>query len=136
MLYARKRSRSTTDSKVKPQKLLMSHCPNTLWNNYIYVETSKDLFHDWISEKCRQFTSKSKLHDFGEDTFGFTTVLPFCNTKFKSIFLCITREDQNFSSLSKVNRDSVRQCLQFRPDQSVIILHAKVAQKSYGSEKR
>uniref|UniRef100_A0A671SQC9 Recombination signal binding protein for immunoglobulin kappa J region-like n=1 Tax=Sinocyclocheilus anshuiensis TaxID=1608454 RepID=A0A671SQC9_9TELE len=45
-------------------------------------------------------------------------------------------EDQNFSSLSKVNRDSVRQYLQFRPDQSVIILHAKVAQKSYGNEKR
>uniref|UniRef100_A0A672SIR2 RBP-J/Cbf11/Cbf12 DNA binding domain-containing protein n=1 Tax=Sinocyclocheilus grahami TaxID=75366 RepID=A0A672SIR2_SINGR len=45
-------------------------------------------------------------------------------------------EDQNFSSLPKVNRDSVRQYLQFRPDQSVIILHAKVAQKSYGNEKR
>ncbi len=65
-----------------------------------------------------------------------TLSLNKCNTKFKSIFLCITREDQNFSSLSNVNRDSVRQYLQFRPDQSVIILHAKVAQKSYGSEKR
>ncbi|KAK2889585.1 hypothetical protein Q8A67_014960 [Cirrhinus molitorella] len=51
---------------------------------------------------------------------------------------CFThlREDQNFSSLPKVSRDSVRQYLQFRPDQSVIILHAKVAQKSYGNEKR
>uniref|UniRef100_A0A672MQZ5 Recombination signal binding protein for immunoglobulin kappa J region like n=1 Tax=Sinocyclocheilus grahami TaxID=75366 RepID=A0A672MQZ5_SINGR len=42
----------------------------------------------------------------------------------------------NFSPLPKVTRDSVRQYLQFRPDQSVIILHAKVAQKSYGNEKR
>jgi len=54
----------------------------------------------------------------------------------KEIFLCITREEQNFSMLQKVTRDSVRQYLQFRPDQSVIILHAKVAQKSYGNEKR
>ncbi|XP_021333036.2 recombining binding protein suppressor of hairless-like protein [Danio rerio] len=46
------------------------------------------------------------------------------------------REDQSFSSLLKVTRDSVRQYLQFRPDQSVTILHAKVAQKSYGNEKR
>ncbi|XP_039549088.1 recombining binding protein suppressor of hairless-like protein isoform X1 [Pimephales promelas] len=51
---------------------------------------------------------------------------------------CFThlREEQNFSMLQKVTRDSVRQYLQFRPDQSVIILHAKVAQKSYGNEKR
>ncbi|XP_026115027.1 recombining binding protein suppressor of hairless-like protein [Carassius auratus] len=51
---------------------------------------------------------------------------------------CFThlREDQNFSPLPKVTRDSVRQYLQFSPDQSVIILHAKVAQKSYGNEKR
>uniref|UniRef100_A0A8C1KZ30 Recombining binding protein suppressor of hairless-like protein n=2 Tax=Cyprinus carpio TaxID=7962 RepID=A0A8C1KZ30_CYPCA len=45
-------------------------------------------------------------------------------------------QDQNFSPLPKVTRDSVRQYLQFSPDQSVIILHAKVAQKSYGNEKR
>uniref|UniRef100_A0A671SPP7 Recombination signal binding protein for immunoglobulin kappa J region-like n=1 Tax=Sinocyclocheilus anshuiensis TaxID=1608454 RepID=A0A671SPP7_9TELE len=59
----------------------------------------------------------------------------YLNKYYKVPFLCHW-EDQNFSSLSKVNRDSVRQYLQFRPDQSVIILHAKVAQKSYGNEKR
>lgn len=46
------------------------------------------------------------------------------------------REEQNFSLLPRVTSESVRQYLQFRPDQSVIILHAKVAQKSYGNEKR
>ncbi|XP_067856339.1 recombining binding protein suppressor of hairless-like protein [Heptranchias perlo] len=35
-----------------------------------------------------------------------------------------------------VTRDIVRQYLQQRPDQTVLILHAKVAQKSYGNEKR
>ncbi|RXM91964.1 Recombining binding protein suppressor of hairless-like protein, partial [Acipenser ruthenus] len=35
-----------------------------------------------------------------------------------------------------LTRDSLRQYLQVRPDQTVLILHAKVAQKSYGSEKR
>ncbi|MBN3320465.1 RBPJL protein, partial [Atractosteus spatula] len=35
-----------------------------------------------------------------------------------------------------ITRSSVRQYLQFLPDQSVLILHAKVAQKSYGNEKR
>ncbi|KTF76884.1 hypothetical protein cypCar_00021089 [Cyprinus carpio] len=51
-------------------------------------------------------------------------------------FVYLKGEDQNFSPLPKVTRDSVRQYLQFSPDQSVIILHAKVAQKSYGNEKR
>ncbi|XP_036427455.1 recombining binding protein suppressor of hairless-like protein isoform X2 [Colossoma macropomum] len=45
------------------------------------------------------------------------------------------RVEESFSS-SRVTRDSVKQYLQFRPDQSVLILHAKVAQKSYGNEKR
>ncbi|CDR00320.1 unnamed protein product, partial [Oncorhynchus mykiss] len=44
--------------------------------------------------------------------------------------------DQSFSPLPRVTRESVRQYLQFPPDQSVRILHAKVAQKSYGNEKR
>ncbi|MBN3276407.1 RBPJL protein, partial [Polyodon spathula] len=35
-----------------------------------------------------------------------------------------------------LTRDSLRQYLQVRPDQTVLILHAKVAQKSYGSEER
>ncbi|XP_017540662.2 recombining binding protein suppressor of hairless-like protein isoform X1 [Pygocentrus nattereri] len=46
------------------------------------------------------------------------------------------RVEESVSSLSRVTRDSVKQYLQFRPDQSVLILHAKVAQKSYGNEKR
>ncbi|KAI5619481.1 recombining binding protein suppressor of hairless-like protein, partial [Silurus asotus] len=43
---------------------------------------------------------------------------------------------QNFASLPRISRDSVTQYLQYRPDQSVLILHARVAQKSYGNEKR
>ncbi|XP_035634349.1 recombining binding protein suppressor of hairless-like protein isoform X1 [Oncorhynchus keta] len=47
-----------------------------------------------------------------------------------------SRLDQSFSPMPRVTRESVRQYLQFPPDQSVRILHAKVAQKSYGNEKR
>ncbi|KAI5108967.1 recombining binding protein suppressor of hairless-like protein, partial [Silurus meridionalis] len=43
---------------------------------------------------------------------------------------------KNFASLPRISRDSVTQYLQYRPDQSVLILHARVAQKSYGNEKR
>ncbi|XP_041944100.1 recombining binding protein suppressor of hairless-like protein isoform X1 [Alosa sapidissima] len=46
------------------------------------------------------------------------------------------RVDQSFSSVPRITRDSVRQYLQFHPDQTVRILHARVAQKSYGNEKR
>ncbi|TRY66810.1 hypothetical protein DNTS_004764 [Danionella cerebrum] len=51
---------------------------------------------------------------------------------------CFThlRLDPPFPAFSKVSRDSVRHYLQLRPDQSVVIQHAKVAQKSYGNEKR
>ncbi|XP_053492331.1 recombining binding protein suppressor of hairless-like protein [Ictalurus furcatus] len=38
--------------------------------------------------------------------------------------------------MPRINRDSVTQYLRYRPDQSVLILHARVAQKSYGNEKR
>ncbi|KAK3575071.1 hypothetical protein QTP86_019752, partial [Hemibagrus guttatus] len=38
--------------------------------------------------------------------------------------------------MPRISRDSVTQYLQYRPDQSVLILHARVAQKSYGNEKR
>ncbi|XP_030634933.1 recombining binding protein suppressor of hairless-like protein [Chanos chanos] len=58
---------------------------------------------------------------------------------FKPNSLCHTFHSEvnhGFSPLPRVTRDSVRQYLQFRPDQSVFILHAKVAQKSYGNEKR
>ncbi|XP_064162165.1 recombining binding protein suppressor of hairless-like protein [Anguilla rostrata] len=44
--------------------------------------------------------------------------------------------DQSLVQQSGLSRDSVRQYLQLRPDQTVLILHAKVAQKSYGNEKR
>ena len=44
--------------------------------------------------------------------------------------------DQSLVQQSGLSRDSVCQYLQLRPDQSVLILHAKVAQKSYGNEKR
>ncbi|XP_036387682.1 recombining binding protein suppressor of hairless-like protein [Megalops cyprinoides] len=44
--------------------------------------------------------------------------------------------NQSLSQQPGVTRDSVRQYLQYCPDQSVLILHAKVAQKSYGNEKR
>ncbi|XP_046712519.1 recombining binding protein suppressor of hairless-like protein [Silurus meridionalis] len=46
------------------------------------------------------------------------------------------RVNKNFASLPRISRDSVTQYLQYRPDQSVLILHARVAQKSYGNEKR
>ncbi|XP_053354808.1 recombining binding protein suppressor of hairless-like protein isoform X1 [Clarias gariepinus] len=46
------------------------------------------------------------------------------------------RVDQSFALTPRISRDSVTQYLQYRPDQSVIILHARVAQKSYGNEKR
>uniref|UniRef100_A0AAY4ESA0 Recombining binding protein suppressor of hairless-like protein n=1 Tax=Denticeps clupeoides TaxID=299321 RepID=A0AAY4ESA0_9TELE len=49
-------------------------------------------------------------------------------------FCC--RLDQSFSSAHQLPQDSMRQYLQFHPDQTVFILHAKVAQKSYGNEKR
>ncbi|KAG9353418.1 hypothetical protein JZ751_018014 [Albula glossodonta] len=44
--------------------------------------------------------------------------------------------DHSLVQQSGLSRDSVSQYLQLRPDQSVLILHAKVAQKSYGNEKR
>ncbi|MCJ8729303.1 hypothetical protein PDJAM_G00104550 [Pangasius djambal] len=46
------------------------------------------------------------------------------------------RVDQSFALMPRISRDSVTQYLQYRPDQSVLILHARVAQKSYGNEKR
>ncbi|XP_018600025.2 recombining binding protein suppressor of hairless-like protein [Scleropages formosus] len=46
------------------------------------------------------------------------------------------KPDQSLSQQPVLTQDSVQQYLQFRPDQSVLILHAKVAQKSYGNEKR
>ncbi|XP_060724388.1 recombining binding protein suppressor of hairless-like protein isoform X3 [Tachysurus vachellii] len=46
------------------------------------------------------------------------------------------RVDQSFDLMPRISRDSVTQYLQYRPDQSVLILHARVAQKSYGNEKR
>lgn len=51
--------------------------------------------------------------------------------------LCpFSKVDQSLTPQSGLSRDSVSQYLQLRPDQSVLILHAKVAQKSYGNEKR
>ncbi|KAJ8412140.1 hypothetical protein AAFF_G00144070 [Aldrovandia affinis] len=47
-----------------------------------------------------------------------------------------SKGDQSLTTQSGLSRDSVSQYLQLRPDQSVLILHAKVAQKSYGNEKR
>ncbi|XP_047670164.1 recombining binding protein suppressor of hairless-like protein isoform X2 [Tachysurus fulvidraco] len=46
------------------------------------------------------------------------------------------RVDQSFALMPRISRESVTQYLQYRPDQSVLILHARVAQKSYGNEKR
>ncbi|XP_017334656.1 recombining binding protein suppressor of hairless-like protein isoform X2 [Ictalurus punctatus] len=46
------------------------------------------------------------------------------------------RVDQSFALMPRISRDSVTQYLRYRPDQSVLILHARVAQKSYGNEKR
>ncbi|XP_041060392.1 recombining binding protein suppressor of hairless-like protein [Carcharodon carcharias] len=44
--------------------------------------------------------------------------------------------ERSGSDQPNVTRDTFRQYLQQRPDQTVLILHAKVAQKSYGNEKR
>lgn len=45
-------------------------------------------------------------------------------------FHSFSRPYQSFSPLPRVSRESVRQYLQFHPEQAVQILHAKVAQKS------
>ncbi|GCB72476.1 hypothetical protein scyTo_0002017 [Scyliorhinus torazame] len=55
------------------------------------------------------------------------------NNIYHDILLSLRRSG---SDQPNVTRDTFRKYLQQRPDQTVLILHAKVAQKSYGNEKR